>query len=69
MFCPPPRERGVQILTVMVQKTKERHATKSSHHMGLISLSAPLHIDYKNILYANKPVNIYWASSLLFTSG
>ena len=71
MFCPPPREKGVQIIINCngPKDYKERHATKSSYHVGLISLSAPLHIDYKDILYPNKPVNICWASSLLFTSG
>ena len=63
MFCPPPRERGGP------KDYKERHVTKSSYHVGLICLSAPLHIDYKDILHANKPVNISWASSLFLTSG
>jgi len=63
------RKRGADFNCNGPKDYKERHATKSSYHVGLISLSAPLHIDYKDILYANKPVNIYWACSLLFTSG
>ena len=63
------RKRGADIHCNGPKDYKEPHATESSYHMGFISLSAPLHIDYKDILYANKPVNICWASSLLFTSG
>ena len=63
------RKRGADIHCNGPKDYKGRHATKSSYHMGLITLSAPLHIDYKDILYANKPVNICWASLLLFTSG
>ena len=63
------RERGADINCNGPKDYRERHATKRSYHMGLISLSTPLHIDYEDILHANKPVNIYWASSLLFTSG
>ena len=63
------RGRGADIDCNGPKDYKKRHATKSSYHVGLISLSVPLHIDYKDILYANKPVNLCWASSLLFTSG
>ena len=52
------RKRGVDIHCNGPKDYKERHATKSSYHMGPISLSAPLCIDYKDILYANKPVNM-----------
>ena len=52
------RKRGVDIHCNGPKDYKEGHATKSSYHMGPISLSAPLCIDYKDILYANKPVII-----------
>ena len=70
--CSTERKRGADnnIINCNGPKDyKERHATQSSYHVGFISLSTPLHIDYKDILNANKPVNICWASSLLFKSG
>ena len=56
------RGRGAYINCNGPKDNKEPHATESSYHVGRISLSAPLPIDYKDILYANKPVNKCWAS-------